>query len=109
MEKLVLSVPAMYADHHVLNVRQALSGLTGVQGVEASSALKTVELEYDPDAITPEEIAKALEAAGYGSKEEPYPMAPSHQAETSAWNTFIKRMTNTNQLDLEMSGDFRKY
>lgn len=109
MEKLTLSVPAMYADHHVLAVRQALARLAGVEDVEASSALKIIRLRYDPSKVTPQAIANALEAAGYGSKEVPLPMPPRHQDEASAWNTLIQRITNTNRLDLEMSGDFRKY
>ena len=109
MERLTLSVPAMYADHHVLAVRQTLSRLPGVENVEASSALKAVRLSYDPAAITPQAIADALQAAGYGSKGEAFGVAAKHQEENSAWNTLIQRITNTNQLDLEMSGDFRKY
>lgn len=109
MEKLMLSVPAMYADHHVLSVRQALASVEGVANVEASAALKIIKLEYDPQKVAPQAMIEALQAAGYGSEEEPCPMAPRHQDEASAWNTLIKRMTNTNQLDLEMSGDFRKY
>lgn len=109
MEKLILSVPAMYADHHVLSVRRALSGLAGVTNVEASSALKIVRVEYDPDKVTPQAIMGALDAAGYGSREEPLGRPPTHHEEESAWHTFVKRVTNTNRLDLEMSGDFRKY
>lgn len=109
MEKLVLQVPAMYADHHVLAVRQALSKLAGVDNVEASSSLKLVRLAYDPAKIDPTRIQEALEAAGYGSKEEMLSQPPSHHDERSAWQTLIRRITATNQLDLEMSGDFRKY
>jgi len=109
MEKLVLHVPAMYADHHVLAVRQALSRLSGVDDVEASSSLKLVRLVYDPAKIDPIKIQEALAAAGYGSKEEMLSQPPSHHDEYSAWHTLIRRITATNQLDLEMSGDFRKY
>jgi len=109
MERLTLSVPAMYADHHVLAVRQVLSRLSGVDNVEASSVLKAVRLNYDPTRVTPQAIADALQAAGYGAKEDVFGMPPKHQDEHSAWNTLIQRITNTNQLDLEMSGDFRKY
>ncbi len=109
MEKLVLQVPAMYADHHVLAVRQALFRLTGVDDVEASSALKVVRLTYDPAKVDPAKIQEALAAAGYGSKEEVLSQPSSHHDEHSAWQTLIRRITATNQLDLEMSGDFRKY
>ena len=45
MEELVLGVPAMYADHHVLAVRNALLGLPGVDEVQASAAFKTVRID----------------------------------------------------------------
>ena len=68
MERLNLSVPAMYADHHVLAVRQVLSQLPGIEEVEASSAVKAIRLNYDPARTNPKAVADALEAAGYGSQ-----------------------------------------
>jgi copper chaperone CopZ len=109
MERLNLSVPAMYADHHVLAVRQVLSQLPGVDEVEASSAIKMVRLSYDPARTNPQAVANALEAAGYGSRAISFAMPPKNQDDSSAWKTFIRRITDTNPLDLEMSGDFRKY
>ncbi len=48
MEELVFGVPAMWADHHVLAVRNALFALAGVDNVEASSAFKTVRVVLRP-------------------------------------------------------------
>ena len=109
MEKLNLSLPAMYADHHVLAVRRVLSQLPGVEEAEASSALKMVRLGYDPARTNPQTVAKALEAAGYGAQAVSFAMPLKHQDEGSAWKTLIRRITNTNSIDREMSGDFRKY
>lgn len=65
METLTLNVPAMYGDHHVIEVRRVLSGLPGIGEIYASSAFQIVQLEYDPEQIKPEAIKAALEEAGY--------------------------------------------
>ena len=38
MEKVVLEVPTLWADHHVLKVREALAKLEGVDDMYVSSA-----------------------------------------------------------------------
>ncbi|MCX7669361.1 MAG: heavy-metal-associated domain-containing protein, partial [Anaerolineae bacterium] len=65
MEKLQFNIPGMWADHHVLKVRNVLTGMAGVQDVVASSAFRMVALNYDPAVVTPEQIAAALASAGY--------------------------------------------
>jgi copper chaperone CopZ len=55
----------MYGDHHVIEVRRVLLELPGVEGVYASSAFHTVEVQYDPAKINPSQIESILEAAGY--------------------------------------------
>ena len=65
MDKLTLSVPAMYGDHHVLEVRRILSGLPGVEHIYASSAFQVVDVTYDPAQIDPDAITAALREAGY--------------------------------------------
>ncbi len=65
MESLTLSVPAMYGDHHVLEVRRLLLALPGIGDVYASSAFKVVELTYDPAQIEPDVIVNTLKATGY--------------------------------------------
>jgi copper chaperone CopZ len=65
MESLTLKLPAMYADHHVIEVRRVLSTLPGVSDLYASSAFHTVEIEYD-DALTNAQLIElALDGAGY--------------------------------------------
>ena len=51
MEKTVLSVPTMWADHHVLKVREVLTALDGVQDVYASAAWKQVVVAYDRHSV----------------------------------------------------------
>jgi copper chaperone CopZ len=65
MEKLVLELPMMYGDHHVVEVRNILSVLAGVSEIYASSARQRVELEYDPSQVSAEAIKEALLARGY--------------------------------------------
>jgi copper chaperone CopZ len=65
MEKLQLNVPDLWADHHVLKVRAALSAVDGVQDVIASSAFRMVALNYDPATTSPGAIMATLEDAGY--------------------------------------------
>lgn len=65
MEKIVLNLPAMYGDHHVIEVRRILLGLPGVKDVYASSGFRVAEVTFDPAAIQPEQINAELEKAGY--------------------------------------------
>jgi excisionase family DNA binding protein len=65
MEKIVIDVPAMYGDHHVLEVRRILLGISGVERVNASSCFQTVEVSYDPTQTSAAEIATKLDEAGY--------------------------------------------
>jgi copper chaperone CopZ len=65
MESLTLKLPAMFADHHVIEVRRVLSELPGVGDIYASSAFLSAEIDYEPDQITPQEIEHALKTAGY--------------------------------------------
>jgi len=110
MKKITLKVPKMYGDHHTLAVRSALAKLRGVEGIFASSARKIVTVEYDDSAVNPAKIEETLMTAGYGPEEElPSPKLPDATDDESPWFRFLPRYTKTNIIDLEMSGDFRKY
>ncbi|MDI7274667.1 MAG: heavy-metal-associated domain-containing protein [Anaerolineae bacterium] len=109
MEQMTLRIPRMWADHHVLAVRRALVGI-GLQEIEASSGRRLVRLSYDPAAVERGQILSALAEAGYTPAEEVEFQQPLPSKEPgSAWFTQDARATQTNRLDLEMSGDFRKY
>jgi len=110
VEKTVFNVPKMYADHHVQAVREALLPLDGVEDVLASSAFKRVVVGYDSARLEPGAIEEALRAAGYGPGEDwEIPSPPEGKEDDSTWFKMIRRITETNVLDLQMSGDFRKY
>ena len=106
MEKLQLNVPAMWADHHVLKVRAALTALPGVKDVIASSAFRMVVLSYDPALISPDAVMAALEDAGYaiatdGSAvvAETVPVADGKR--DPAWTRLGMRQIKTDERDLK--------
>jgi copper chaperone CopZ len=111
MEKLVLDVPALWADHHVLKARDALASLDGVENVYASSAWKQVLVSYDSAETDPASIEKALAEAGYpvGEGEVPVLVQPTAIHRDPQWEVVGARTTETNRVDLEMSGEFRRY
>jgi copper chaperone CopZ len=65
METKTFEAPAMYADHHVTEVRQILLEMPGVSDVYASSAFHVVEVTFDPGKVKDEQIVARLEEAGY--------------------------------------------
>jgi len=48
MENALFTVPSMYADHHVIAVREVLLAMPGVEDVSASAAWQQVQVVYDP-------------------------------------------------------------
>jgi len=110
MNNTVIDVPAMYADHHVLKVREALLGLKGVTEVVASSAKRKVAVSFDESATSPEALREALASAGYSPDQMPEMIEfPKRHEDGSAWYTVLDRITVTERKDREMAGDFRRY
>ncbi len=109
MEKISLCVPAMYADHHVVKVKQLLSPLAGVEEVVASSAFKEVVIAFDPAKTSKDALVKALTDAGYApGQEEVIERTPDFKADP-AWEKLGQRAVTTNPVDNQLSGEFRKY
>lgn len=106
MEKVIVDVPSMYADHHVLVVRDLLNALEGVKEVYASSAFKQVLVNYDPAAVQADAIVDALKQAGYT---EDMKTPVQGKLPDEVWKQGSFRMTQTYQADLVMSGEFRRY
>jgi copper chaperone CopZ len=110
MEKATFSVPAMWADHHVLAVREALGQVSGVEEVLASAMYKDVLIRYDPATVTQDALQAALTEAGYEIAKAPHlPAYPARTNDKSDWFQFQERVTETDMRDLLMSGDHRKY
>jgi len=47
------------------NIQFALTSLKGVHSVDADHRAKSVQVDYDPEVISPEEIHQAIEDMGY--------------------------------------------
>jgi copper chaperone CopZ len=109
METTVLNVPRMWADHHVLKVREVIGALDGVADLYASSAWKQVIVSHDPEKLDESAIAQALERAGYGVVDGLELEGERLSAGDPQWDELGVRVTKTNQRDLELSGDFRRY
>ncbi len=85
-------------------------GLRGVEDVFASSAFKLVTVSYNPSSTSPEAIEEELRKAGYAPGEDlEVPSPPEGREDSSPWFRLIQRVTETNRLDIEMAGDFRRY
>ena len=110
MKQLILEMPTMYADHHVLKVREALEGLTGIEEAYASSAWKKTMISYNEKSIKPAEIESALTKAGYSPGEGETPILVEFSPDIKRdpqWEKLNSRVTETNQTDLKMSGQSR--
>jgi copper chaperone CopZ len=110
MKDILIDVPAMWADHHVLRVREALLGVKGVEEVTASSARRKVAVRFDESATSPDVIRDTLTSAGYPPQQMPEMIEfPKRHEDGSAWYTVLDRITITERKDREMAGDFRRY
>lgn len=65
MTQATISVPAMYGDHHVLEVRRILLACPGVEDVGASSAFQVVEVSFDPEQQNEDSLKAKLAEYGY--------------------------------------------
>jgi copper chaperone CopZ len=110
MEEIILELPAMYADHHVLTVRDTLTALDGLEEVYASSAWKQVMLSFDPAKITQSAIEEALANAGYpvGEGEPPILVEFDKIKRDPKWEELDIRVTETYEAEVQMSGEFRR-
>ena len=65
MQVLTMDLPAMYGDHHAVEVRRLLFEIPGVEDVYASSGFRVAEITYDPEKVEAEAIKAKLGEAGY--------------------------------------------
>jgi copper chaperone CopZ len=110
MEEVTFGIPAMWADHHTLAVRNVLGQVEGVAEVIASPLYTDVLVKYNPEAVNPSALSQVLAEAGYEPGKVPeLPAHPERIDDASDWFQFQQRTTVTDQRDLEMSGDHRMY
>lgn len=70
METFSLDLPAMFGDHHVIEVRRLLLEMPGVEDVYASSCFHALEVSFDPAKLDGDTIKAKLNQAGYIEKME---------------------------------------
>ena len=111
MEKTVLNLPTLYADHHVMILRETLLAMEGVSEAYVSSAWKQAVITYDPGKTDAAAIEAAVVAAGYPVGEAELPVLVERESigRDPQWVKFDTRVSKTNPVDLEMSGEHRRY
>ena len=65
MKTISIDLPTMYGDHHVIQVRNLILEIPGVDEVYASSAFKVIEVRFDENQTSEENIRTKLEENGY--------------------------------------------
>ena len=65
MKSTVLKVPDMTCGHCELSVQEALDDLDGVERAKADHATGDVEVDYDEDKVSVEQMGEAVEEVGY--------------------------------------------
>jgi copper chaperone len=61
----VFKVEGMSCMHCVMAIKRSVSKVPGVGGVDIDLAKKTVSATFDPALAGPDQVKKAIEAAGY--------------------------------------------
>jgi hypothetical protein len=62
---ITFDTPALYGDHHVLEIRRLLLEHRGVEEVYASSAFRIVEVTFEDAKVSETELTQILGEAGY--------------------------------------------
>jgi copper chaperone len=65
VQEVVLSVPDISCEHCAHTINSALAPLAGVETVNTNIAAKTVNLRFDPDQVSLDQIAATLDEEGY--------------------------------------------
>jgi copper ion binding protein len=65
VEHVTLTAPDISCGHCVATVQEAVGGLAGVASVQANESTKQVEIAYDPNRVSLEQIEQRLDDAGY--------------------------------------------
>jgi len=110
MESATIKVPALWADHHTLKAYDLLAKVDGISDVVASAKNKEVSFSYEPGRVDLAAVEGVLADAGYPVGEEERPREEGFVwRKAREWAIVADRVTTTNMIDLQMSGDHRKY
>ena len=65
MEHITLTAPDISCAHCVMTIKEEVGELPGVASVEANEATKRVEISFDPNRVSLEQIEAVMDEAGY--------------------------------------------
>lgn len=65
MNNVTLSVPDISCGHCKSSIEGAVGGLEGIDKVEVEIEAKTVDLAFDPNAVSLDTIIETIEEQGY--------------------------------------------
>jgi copper ion binding protein len=65
LTEVTLTAPDISCGHCVATVKSAVGALAGVASVEASEATKQIDVSFDPNRVSLDQIEAALDDAGY--------------------------------------------
>jgi copper chaperone len=68
LTEVTLTAPDISCGHCVATVKSAVGALAGVASVEANEATKQVDVSFDPNRVSLDQIEAALDDAGYPVK-----------------------------------------
>lgn len=63
-----IKTTGMHCNSCAMLIQMTVEDLPGVEDVKADAAAGTTQVTYDPDLLTPEQIAEAIRGAGYGAE-----------------------------------------
>ena len=66
-----ISLPAMFGDHHVVQVRQIVMALPGVKEVRASASRRKISVTFNPAQLSLEALCAALAQGGFAPGVQP--------------------------------------
>ncbi len=69
VESVTLTAPDISCAHCVATVKSAVGALAGVAHVTADAASKHIEISFDPNRVSLDQIEATLDEAGYPVKE----------------------------------------
>jgi len=95
LQNETISLPAMYGDHHVVEVRQIVNALPGVKEVRASASRRKVFIAFNPAQVTLQAISAALAQGGFVPGATP--------AETSGAGDSLPIVAAADQVDIRES------
>ena len=99
METLILEIPSLYGDHHVIALHKLLGQFTGIQAVQVSAAAHELTLTFDPAVAPAATLLDRLAAAGFPARDHLAQNGHARGKKDPAWAALGLRMTQTHPAD----------